>query len=130
MIRINLASVPVDDQAKARRFYTEVLGFKIKEDTPMGGDVAWLTVVSDADPDGVQLLLEPMTGHAPAAAYQKSLKDAGIPWTAFLTDDIDAEHARLTSLGVSFDGPPKDMGPVRVCRFDDTCGNLIQLYQV
>lgn len=128
MIQVKLCSVPVNDQNRARTFYTEVLGFQISKDIPMG-PYAWLTVVSPAAPNGVELLLEPTAGHAAAPVYQKALYDAGIPQTMWATDDIDAEYARLTGLGVVFKGPPVATGPTRGCTFDDTCGNWIQLYQ-
>jgi len=127
-IRINLTSVPVKDQDQALRFYTQKLGFVLKRDIPMGGP-RWLTVVSAAAPDGVELLLEPMAGHAPAPAYQRSLYDAGIPWTAFAVDDIAAEYKRLIALGVEFRGPPSTGPGPSTATFDDTRGNYIQLAQ-
>lgn len=128
MIQVKLCSVPVNDQNRARTFYTEVLGFRIKHDVPMG-PYAWLTVTAPTEPEGIELLLEPTAGHAQAPIYQAALYEAGIPWTMWATDDIDAEYARLTGLGVVFSGPPAPMGPIRGCRFDDTCGNWIQLYE-
>lgn len=127
MIRIRLTSVMVNDQDKARRFYTEKLGFVIKHDIPMGG-ASWLTVVSPADPDGVELLLEP-TGHPAAAPFQKALFNDGIPLTALAVDDIQTEYERLKGLGVVFKSEPTPMGPTTIAVFDDTCGNYIQLYQ-
>jgi catechol 2,3-dioxygenase-like lactoylglutathione lyase family enzyme len=127
MIRINLTSVMVDDQTKAVKFYTEALGFVIKTDIPMG-EARWLTVVSPADPDGVELLLEP-TKFLPAYTYQKALFQAGIPLTCFMVDDIESEHQRMAALGVVFRKPPTKMGPVTIALFEDTCGNLIQLAQ-
>jgi predicted enzyme related to lactoylglutathione lyase len=127
VIQIKLTSVPVDDQAKAHAFYTAVLGFTTKHDFPVGGG-RWLTVVSPAAPDGIELLLEP-TGFDFARTYQKSLYDEGVPWTAFACDDIEAEYARMSALGVVFRAPPKQQGPVKIAVFDDTCGNLIQLFQ-
>lgn len=126
MISINLTSVIVDDQAKALEFYTRALGFVKKNDIPMG-TARWLTVVSPASAD-IQLLLEP-AGFAPARTYQKALFDAGIPLTAFATDDIEQEHERMSRIGVVFRMPPKQAGPVLVALFEDTCGNLIQLVQ-
>ena len=130
MIRIKLTSVMVDDQAKAEKFYTEVLGFQKKQDIPMG-EFRWLTVVSPAEPDGAELLLEPMGGLAEAPGYQKALYNAGIPIAAFAVDDVDAEYKRMQALGVNFRGEPSkpDFGPSTVV-LDDTCGNLIQLFQL
>ncbi|WNG15360.1 VOC family protein [Cystobacter fuscus] len=127
-MRINLTSVMVDDQAKALKFYTEVLGFVTKVDQPMGGEYRWLTVVSPQAPEGTQLLLEPM-GFPPARVYQQALFDAGIPLTSFAVDDCQAEYERMAKLGVVFRGEPKKMGPVTVVSFEDTCGNLIMMVQ-
>jgi catechol 2,3-dioxygenase-like lactoylglutathione lyase family enzyme len=127
MISITLASVMVDDQAKALKFYTEALGFVKKTDVPLG-EARWLTLVSPAAPDGVELLLEPM-GFGPARTYQKALFDAGIPLTAFSTDDIQREHERMSRLGVVFRTGPTKAGPVVIALFEDTCGNLIQIVE-
>ena len=126
-MKIILSSVMVDDQSKALAFYTGVLGFEKKHDIPMG-EARWLTVVSPENTDGVELLLEPM-GFAPARTYQKALFDAGIPLTAFGVPDINKEHERLKSAGVAFKSAPKQMGPVTIAVFEDTCGNLIQMVQ-
>ena len=126
-MQIRLASVMVDDQEKALRFYTSVLGFEKMADIPMG-EYRWLTVTSPDGIAGVELALEPM-GFAPARTYQRALLDAGIPATAFLTDDIFAEFRRLKKSGVAFRGEPTTMGPIIAVRFEDTCGNLIQLVQ-
>ena len=126
-MRITLASVPVDDQQKAQDFYTEKLGFITKNDMPLG-EYRWLTVVSPEAPDGVELLLEPL-GFPPAKTFQQALFDAGIPWTAFAVDDIEAEYERLTGLGVVFSMEPTEAGPVIQAIFEDTCGNRIQIYQ-
>jgi catechol 2,3-dioxygenase-like lactoylglutathione lyase family enzyme len=125
VIRINVTSVYVDDQAKALAFYTEKLGFQLKTDVPAGG-ARWLTVVSPAEPDGVELLLEP-TGHPAAKTYKEALVADGIPFTQFAVDDVHAETERLKGLGVVFTQDPVDYGPVVVAVLDDTCGNLIQL---
>ncbi|MGW5053135.1 VOC family protein [Actinokineospora sp. NPDC004072] len=125
MIRINVTSVFVDDQAKALAFYTEKLGFIKKTDVP-AGSARWLTVVSPANPDGVELLLEP-DGHPAAGPFKKALVADGIPFTQFAVDDVYAEAERLKGLGVEFTQDPVDMGPVVTAVFDDTCGNLIQL---
>ncbi len=127
-MRIRLNSVMVDDQAKALKFYTEVLGFVKKMDIPMG-EFRWLTLVSPESPDDTELVLEPM-GFPPAKTYQKSLFEAGIPLTAFAVDDIQKEYERLEKLGVVFKTKPTEMGPVTIAVFEDTCGNLIQIYQV
>ncbi|MGC4899690.1 VOC family protein [Micromonospora echinospora] len=126
-MRINLTSVYVDDQDKALRFYTEVLGFVPKTDVPTG-EYRWLTVVSPEAPDGVELLLEP-DAHPAAKAFKEALAADGIPLTQFAVDDVAAEHDRLRRLGVLFTQEPVDMGPVTTAVFDDTCGNLIQIAQ-
>lgn len=118
----------VDDQEKALKFYTQILGFVKKTEVPMG-EHKWLTVVSKEEQDGVELLLEPM-GFAPAKVYQKALFEAGIPLTAFNVDDIDKEYDRLKNLGVAFSLQPTQMGPVKIAVLNDTCGNNIQLVQV
>ncbi|MGY4911071.1 VOC family protein [Micromonospora aurantiaca (nom. illeg.)] len=126
-MRINLTSVYVDDQDKALRFYTEVLGFVKKTDVPTG-EYRWLTVVSPDAPDGVELLLEP-DAHPAAKAFKEALAADGIPLTQFAVDDVAAEHDRLRGHGVLFTQEPVDMGPVTTAVFDDTCGNLIQIAQ-
>ena len=127
-MKIKVTSVMVDDQDKALKFYTEKLGFVKKTDIPLG-EYKWLTVVSGEEPDGVELLLEPM-GFAPARVFQKALKDAGIPLTMFNVDDIQNEYERLERSGVKFSMKPTQMGPATIAVFDDTCGNNIQLVQV
>ncbi|MEU8507570.1 VOC family protein [Streptomyces brevispora] len=124
-MRIHLASVFVDDQEKALRFYTDVLGFVKKNDVPVGAD-RWLTVVSPEDPDGTELLLEP-DGHPAAKPYKTALVKDSIPATSFAVDDVQAEFDRLRGLGVRFTQEPMEMGPVTTAVLDDTCGNLIQL---
>lgn len=125
MIRIHVTSVLVDDQPKALAFYTEKLGFTKKTDVP-AGEARWLTVVSPADPDGVELLLEP-DAHPAAREFKKALAADGIPYTQFAVDDVHAEVERLKALGVEFTQEATDYGPVVVAVLDDTCGNLIQL---
>ncbi len=127
-MKIKLSSVLVDDQDKALKFYTEVLGFVKKEDIPLG-EARWLTVVSPQAPDEVELLLEPNSNPA-AKAYQRALFEQGIPLTAFSVDDIQSEYERIKKLGVVFRSEPENVGTATVAVFDDTCGNLIQLYQV
>jgi len=124
-MRINLTSVLVDDQDKALRFYTEVLGFVKKTEIPMG-EHRWLTVVSPEDPDGVELVLEP-DAHPAVRPFKEALMSDGIPYTSFAVEDVRAEFDRLKGLGVTFTQEPVQMGPVTTAVLDDTCGNLIQL---
>jgi len=124
-MRINLTSVLVDDQAKALRFYTEVLGFLPKADFPLGED-RWLTVVSPEDPDGPELLLEPDV-HPAARPFKEALARDGIPFLSFLVEDVQREFERLTGRGVRFTQAPTDMGMATTAVLDDTCGNLIQI---
>jgi catechol 2,3-dioxygenase-like lactoylglutathione lyase family enzyme len=128
--KIKLASVMVDDQDKALRFYTEVLGFRKRLDIPTGepGGARWLTVVSPDEPEGTELLLEPM-GFPFARTYQKALFDAGMPLTTFFTGDIRKHVERLKSLDVKFSQQPTTVGPTTTAIFEDTCGNRIQLVQ-
>lgn len=126
-MRLNIYSVMVDDQAKALRFYTEVLGFQKKHDIPMG-EHSWITVVSAEDPGGTELGLEP-DAHPAAKVFKAAMVEDGIPFTSFAVDDIAAEHKRLESLGVRFTQPPVNYGTVTTAVFDDTCGNLIQIAQ-
>jgi catechol 2,3-dioxygenase-like lactoylglutathione lyase family enzyme len=127
-MKINLTSVMVDDQAKALRFYTEILGFVKKHDIPMGGEHRWLTVVSP-ESSAVELLLEPMA-FPPAQTFQKALREAGIPATSFGIDDCQKEYERLTKLGVVFRTKPTKAGPATTAVFEDTCGNLIGMHEV
>jgi catechol 2,3-dioxygenase-like lactoylglutathione lyase family enzyme len=124
-VRITVTSVLVDDQEKALRFYTDVLGFVTKTEIPMG-EHRWLTVVSPEDPDGVELALEPDEHHG-AQAFKKTLVEDGIPYTSFAVADVEAEFARLTGLGVTFTQPPTAMGEMTTAVLDDTCGNLIMI---
>jgi len=126
-MRINLASVLVDDQQKALRFYTETLGFQLKHNIPLG-EHAWVTVVSEEAPEGTELVLEP-DEHPAARPFKRALVEDGIPWTSFAVDDVEAEHERLLAEGVRFVQPPTDLGTVITAVFDDTCGNLIQIAQ-
>lgn len=127
-MKIKLSSVFVDDQSKALTFYTEVLGFVKKHDIPLG-EARWLTVVSAAEPNGTELLLEP-NGNPAATVYQKAIFEQGIPLNAFAVDDIHDEYTRLKKLGVEFTMEPTNMGTVTVAVLNDTCGNLIQIYEV
>ena len=126
-MQIKFVSITVEDQESALQFYTSILGFEKMADIPMG-EYRWLTVTSPDGIEGVELVLEPL-GFPPARAYQKALFEAGIPATAFTTKDIAAEFERLKARGVQFRGEPKDMGPIKVVVFEDTCGNLINLVQ-
>lgn len=126
-MQLKFISLLVDDQAKALAFYTSVLGFSKMADIPMG-DYRWLTVTSPDGIDGVELVLEPMA-FPPARVYQKALFDAGVPATALITADIDADYARLKAKGVVFRTEPTSMGPIKAATFEDTCGNVINLVQ-
>ena len=128
MIKINLTSVFVDDQDKALKFYTQILGFVKKADFPVG-QFKWLTVVSPAAPDGTQLLLEPNDNPA-ARAYQKAIFEQGRPAMSFFVENIQKEYERMKKLGVVFTMEPTQMPGSTIAVFDDTCGNLIQLTQV
>jgi len=127
-MKIKLNSVIVDDQDKALKFYTEVLGFVKKQDFPVG-QFKWLTVVSPEEPDGTELVLEPDDNPA-AKTFKKAIFEQGIPLTAFAVEDIQKEYERMKKLGVVFTQEPTKMGPVTQAVFNDTCGNLIQIYQV
>ncbi len=127
-MKIKLNSVFVEDQDKALKFYTEVLGFVKKTEIPLG-EFKWLTVVSPEEPDGTELVLEPNSNPA-AKAFQSALVKQGIPLTAFAVEDVQKEYERMKKLGVEFTMEPTQTGPTTIAVFDDTCGNLIQLYQV
>jgi catechol 2,3-dioxygenase-like lactoylglutathione lyase family enzyme len=126
-VRIKLTSVMVDDQGKALRFYTDVLGFRKKHDVPVG-EYRWITVTSPEGPEDVELALEPNANPA-AKTFQGAMFAQGIPLAAFEVGDLAAEYARLGAKGVAFTKPPTPAGPVSLAVFADTCGNLIQLYQ-
>jgi len=126
-MQIKLTSIMVDDQSKALKFYTEILGFQKKHEIPMG-EYRWLTVVSPEGPGDVELSIEPNANPA-AKTFQQAMFSQGIPLVAFETADIAADYARLKSLGVVFTREPAKMGPVTIAVLSDTCGNLIQLYQ-
>ena len=126
-MRIHLSSILVDDQDKALRFYTEVLGFEKRTEVPLG-EHRWLTVVSPEDPNGTELVLEP-DAHPAAKPFKEALVADGIPFTSFAVDDVAVEFQRLRGLGVTFTQEPAAMGPVTTAVFDDTCGNLIQIAQ-
>jgi catechol 2,3-dioxygenase-like lactoylglutathione lyase family enzyme len=124
-MRVNVTSVLVDDQAKALRFYTDVLGFVKKTEVPLG-EAPWLTVVSPEEPEGTELLLEP-DAHPAAKPFKQALVEDGIPYTSFAVEDVRDEFERLRDLGVRFTQEPVEAGPVTTAVFDDTCGNLIQI---
>lgn len=126
-MKIRLVSVPVADQQRALEFYCETLGFEKKLDIDLG-EFRWLTVVSPEEPEAAQLLLEPNAFPA-ARTYQEALHENGIPCAAFEVADVDAEYQRLTAAGVHFSSEPADAGGTKVAVFDDSCGNLIQLYE-
>ena len=124
-MKIQLASIFVDDQEKALRFYTEVLGFEKKEDVPVG-EYRWLTLVSPGEENGTRLLLEP-DAHPAVRPFKDALLDDGIPFTSFTVEDVHAECERLRSLGVRFTQEPTDLGSATMAVFEDTCGNLIAI---
>jgi catechol 2,3-dioxygenase-like lactoylglutathione lyase family enzyme len=124
-VKIYITNVFVDDQDAALRFYTEILGFKKKDEVPLGAD-RWLTVVSPQEPEGPELLLEP-DSHPAVRPYKEALVADGIPAASFAVADVSAEAERLQGLGVKFTQEPLQMGPVVTAVFDDTCGNLIQI---
>lgn len=126
-MRIKLTSIMVDDQDKALRFYTEVLGFRQKHDIPVG-EYRWITVTSPEGPDDLELSLEPNANPA-VRAFQEAMFTQKIPIAAFEVADIAREFARLTAKGVAFTTEPTPAGPVTLAVFADTCGNLIQVYQ-
>ncbi|QIK83874.1 VOC family protein [Sanguibacter sp. HDW7] len=126
-MRIALASIFVDDQRAARAFYTEVLGLVVKNEVPVGDDL-WLTVVSRDDPEGTELLLEP-SGHPAVGPYRAALRADGIPLAQLEVADLASEHERLRAAGVVFTQDPVDIGSGLLAVFDDTCGNLVQLFE-
>ena len=129
-MKIKLESVSIGDYDKALDFYTGVLGFLKKRDVPMGPGMRWLTVVSPEDPDGPELLLEPNAAYPAMKALKEALMNDGIPFTAFEVTDVHKEYDRLKQAGVEFTMEPTNMGPTTMAIFNDTCGNLIQMYQL
>ena len=125
VIKLKLSSIFVEDQNKALKFYTEILGFEKKADVPVG-EHAWLTVGHKKSE--FELLLEPNV-HPAAKSFQKAIYKDGIPSNMFYVDDLNEEFERLTILGVKFKSEPTKMGNVKIAVFDDTCGNLICLCQ-
>lgn len=129
-MKIKLTSVPIDDYDKALKFYTEMMGFQKKRDIPLGEGARWITVVSPEEPDGAELLLEPNAGYPAMKALKLALVEDGIPYTAFEVNDVHQEYERMKTLGVEFTMEPTDMGMTIAAVLNDTCGNLIQIYQV
>lgn len=127
-MRMYIKSICVDDQQKALAFYTEILGFIVKHDIPMGQH-RWLTLVSPEEPDGVELGLEP-NQHPAASSFQSALMADGIPFTAFSVQDIQSEVERLQAAGVLFTQLPVKAGPAATAILNDSCGNLIQLIEL
>ena len=126
-MQLKFMSVMVQDQDKALRFYTEILGFKKMADIPMG-PFRWLTVISPDGIEGVELVIEPID-FPPAQEYQKSLFDSGKPAIALISRDIFTDYNRLKKLGVVFRGEPQKTGLITSVIFEDTCGNLVNLVQ-
>ncbi|WP_093478425.1 MULTISPECIES: VOC family protein [unclassified Streptomyces] len=129
MIKVAMTNVYVDDVARAHAFYTDVLGFETRVHMDLGNDTLFVTVGAPqgAQPD-LQLLLEP--GQGPVAEpYRRAVYEAGLPCIVFSVDDLAAEYARLTGLGVRFAHEPQEQGPVLAAVLDDTVGNLVQLVQ-
>ena len=129
-MKIKLTSVSIDDYDKALKFYTEVMGFVKKHDIPLGDGARWITVVSPEEPNGTELLLEPNANYPAMKTLKESLVKAGMPFTAFLVSDVQQEYERMRELGVEFTMEPTNMGMTTAAVFDDTCGNLIQIYQL
>jgi predicted enzyme related to lactoylglutathione lyase len=129
-MKIKLSSVSIGDYDKALTFYTEKMGFVKKQDMDLGGGARWLTVVSPEEPNGCELLLEPNAEYPAMKALKESLVKDGIPFTAFEVDNVQKEYERMKKLGVQFTMEPTNMGMVIVAVLDDTCGNLIQIFQM
>jgi len=127
-MKIKLTSVFVDDQDKALRFYTEVLGFAKKSDFS-NGPYRWLTVSSPEDPGGTELQLT-LNNNPAAKAYQEAIFQQGQPAAMFFTDDIKGDYERMKAHGAEFTMPPKDVTASKIATVNDTCGNLIQLTQL
>jgi len=117
----------VNDQDKALKFYTDILGFHKKHEIPLG-EFKWLTVISPEGPDELELSLEPNANPA-GKTFQDAMFTQKIPVAALESSDIEADYQRLTEAGVVFQSKPQQMGPVKIATFADTCGNWIQIYQ-
>ena len=129
-MKIKLTSVSIDHYDRALKFYTEILGFVKKQDIPLGEGARWITVVSPEEPNGTELLLEPNADYPAMKALKESLIRDGIPFTAFLVNDVQQEYERMKELGVEFTMEPTNMGITTAAVLNDTCGNLIQIYQL
>ena len=129
-MKVKLTSVSIDDYDKALKFYTEMLGFVKKNDIPLGEGARWITVVSPDEPNGTELLLEPNASYPEMRALKEALVRDGIPFTAFLVGNVQQEYERMKNLGVQFTMEPTNMGMTTAAVLDDTCGNLIQIYQL
>ena len=129
-MKIKLTSVSIEDYDKALNFYTEVMGFLKKRDIPLGPGVRWITVVSPQEPDGTELLLEPNADYPAMKALKETLVKDGIPYTAFEVNNVQEEYERMKDLGVEFTMEPTNMGMSTAAVLNDTCGNLIQIYQL
>ena len=127
-MRIKLTSVHVDDQEKALRFYTEVLGFVKKADFSQG-PFRWLTVASPDDPDGTELQLA-LNDNPAAKVYQQTIFQQKQPAAMFYTDDLQADYERMKARGAEFTMPPTDVTASKIATLKDTCGNLIQVVQL
>ena len=127
-MKIKLTTVYVDDQEKALRFYTEVLGFTKKADFSQG-PFRWLTVASPEDPDGTELHLA-LNDNPAAKAYQQAMFQQGQPAAMFFTDDVQADYERMKAGGAEFTMPPTDVTGSKIAKLNDTCGNLIQVTQL
>ena len=127
-MKIKVTSLYVDDQEKALRFYTEVLGFAKKADFSQG-PFRWLTVASPEDPDGAELQLA-LNNHPAAKAYQQAMFQQNQPAAMFFTDDVKGDYERIKAHGANFTMPPTDVTASTIAMLNDTCGNLIQLTQL
>jgi len=127
-MKIKVTSVHVDDQEKALRFYTEVLGFKKKTDFSQG-PYRWLTVASPEEPEGTELQLA-LNDDPAAKAYQQARFRQDQPAVMFFTDDLQADYERIKARGVEFVMPPTDVTGSKIAKLADGCGNLIQLTQL
>jgi predicted enzyme related to lactoylglutathione lyase len=127
-VKIKLTSVYVDDQEKAMRFYTKVLGFVEKADFTQG-PFRWLTVASSEDPDGTELQLA-LNDNPAAKAYQQAMFQQNQPAAMFFTDDVQADYERMKARGAEFTMLPTDVTASKIAMLNDTCGNLIQVTQL
>ena len=129
-MKVNLISIPVRDQQKALKFYTEKLGFLVKKNEDLGNGNYWITLVAEEWPNGPELLLEPAPNYfEPSKVYQDALLEAGIPYTQFTVKNLAEEFKRLSNLRVEFTMKPTETGNVNIAILKDECGNLIQLVE-